>query len=198
MNADLFTGTLVRLDRLGPKPAAEAYHRWMQDSEMLRLMDSGIAQMYSQSQHEKWQEKQLDPPTENYFFHIIRLSDDRLIGDVGLDGIKWAHGESFVGIGLGERELWGQGYGTDAMRLILRFAFQELNLRRVSLNVFEYNPRAIRSYEKTGFRPEGRVRGLLNRGGRRWDIIFMGILRSEWEALQKADQDQAAEMITRQ
>jgi RimJ/RimL family protein N-acetyltransferase len=184
MAIDLFRGTRVRLDRLGPKPAAEVYHRWMHDSELLRLMDSGISKMHSQSQHEKWQEKQLDSPTVNYFFHIIRLSDDKLIGDVGLDGIKWAHGECFVGIGIGERELWGQGYGTEAMRLILRFAFQEVNLRRVSLNVFEYNPRAIRSYEKSGFRLEGCVRGALKRGGRRWDIFYMGILRSEWEAQQ--------------
>lgn len=186
MGIDLFTGDLVQLDRLGPKPAAEAYLLWLQDSEYNRLMNSGISQMYSQSQHEKWQEKQLEPPDNNFFFHVIRLSDNKLIGDVGLDGVSWAHGESFVGIAIGERELWGQGYGTEAMRLILRFAFQELNLRRVSLNVFEYNPRAIRSYEKTGFCLEGRVRGALNRSGRRWDILYMGILRSEWEAQQKS------------
>jgi len=57
----------------------------------------------------------------------------------------------------------------------------ELNLHRVSLDVFEYNPRAIRSYEKVGFKHEGRVRQALNRDGRRWDILYMGILREEWE-----------------
>lgn len=187
METDLFTGKLVRLDRLDPKPAAEAYHRWLQDSELKRLMDTGTAQLYSQNQHEKWQEKVLEQPGGNFFFHVIRLSDDQIIGDVGLDGVKWAHGECFVGIAIGERVLWGQGYGTDAMRLILRYAFQELNLRRVSLDVFEYNPRAIRSYEKSGFRLEGQMRKALNRGGRRWDMIFMGILRSEWEALEAAE-----------
>ena len=60
--------------------------------------------------------------------------------------------------------------------------FNELNLHRVSLDVFEYNPRAIRSYEKVGFVFEGRTRKFLNREGQRWDMIFMGILRSEWEA----------------
>ena len=58
----------------------------------------------------------------------------------------------------------------------------EMNLRRVSLNVFEYNPRGIRSYEKAGFRHEGRQRQYLNRDGRRWDIVYMGILREEWMA----------------
>jgi RimJ/RimL family protein N-acetyltransferase len=66
------------------------------------------------------------------------------------------------------------------MRLALGFAFMELNLHRVSLNVFEYNPRAVRSYEKAGFHVEGRQRQALLRNGKRWDAIEMGILREEW------------------
>ncbi len=85
-----------------------------------------------------------------------------------------------MGIGLGERENWGKGYGTDAMKIILRYAFTELNLRRVTLDVFEYNQRGVRSYEKAGFVIEGRVRGMILREGRRWDVIFMGILREDW------------------
>ena len=67
------------------------------------------------------------------------------------------------------------------MNVILRFAFDELNLHRVSLNVFEYNQRAIRSYEKVGFVVEGREREFLRRTGQCWDMIFMCILREEWE-----------------
>jgi len=67
------------------------------------------------------------------------------------------------------------------MNLILRFAFCELNLHRVNLNVFEYNPRAIHCYEKVGFKHEGRLRQCLNRDGRRWDLVYMGILRGEWQ-----------------
>jgi len=90
-----------------------------------------------------------------------------------------------VGIGIGEREYWGKGYGSDAMNLILRFAFETLNLKRVSLTVFEYNERAVHSYEKCGFRPEGRLRQWMQRAGQRYDLIFMGILREEWEVLQR-------------
>ena len=85
---------------------------------------------------------------------------------------------------MGEPEFWGKGYGSDAMNVILRFGFRQLNLNRVNLNVFEYNPRAIRSYEKVGFQIEGRERQWIAREGKRWDIIYMGILRREWEALQ--------------
>jgi RimJ/RimL family protein N-acetyltransferase len=73
------------------------------------------------------------------------------------------------------------------MQVILRFAFEELNLYRVSLDVFEYNPRAVRSYEKAGFSHEGRLRRCLNRNGRRWDLIYMGILRDEWFARQSGN-----------
>jgi RimJ/RimL family protein N-acetyltransferase len=121
----------------------------------------------------------------SFSFAIHTLADDRLIGAIELSVTQWVHGDAYVGIGIGERDDWGKGYGTDAMRVMLRYAFREMNLHRVSLTVFEYNPRAIRSYEKAGFVVEGRLRGWLNREGRRWDMIHMGILREEWEKTTK-------------
>jgi RimJ/RimL family protein N-acetyltransferase len=67
------------------------------------------------------------------------------------------------------------------MRLVVGFAFRELNLRRVTLVVFDYNPRAIRSYEKSGFKVEGRLREAMNRDGQRYDMVYMGILKEEWQ-----------------
>ena len=116
----------------------------------------------------------------SYYFSIRTLADDKLIGELGLDVINWSGRDAFVGLGIGETEYWSKGYGTDVMNILLRFAFTEINLRRVTLTVFEYNPRAIRSYEKAGFRHEGRMRKMLNKEGRRWDKLFMGILREEW------------------
>jgi len=184
-NADLLKGTLVQLTAEDPKVIAEAYVGWTKDSEYMRLLDSNVSAPISVKKITEWNEKDLEKvaPIE-YYFLIRTLEDERLVGVIGLDGNMIAHAEAFVGIGIGERELWGKGYGTDAMRIILRYAFTELNLRRVSLNTFEYNPRAIRSYEKVGFVHEGRVRGEVHRSGKRWDVIFMGILREEWLASQ--------------
>ncbi len=183
---DLFTGQLVRLTAEEPEILARYSSLWCRDSEYSRLLDADRSLPYSAWQIEKWIEKDSegDQMAFNFAFSIRTLAEDRLIGGIGLDGVKWPHGESFVGIGIGERELWGKGYGTDAMRVVLRYAFTELNLERVSLDVFAYNPRAIRSYEKLGFKYEGRVRNMLNRGGQRWDEIFMGILKTEWQELQ--------------
>jgi RimJ/RimL family protein N-acetyltransferase len=119
----------------------------------------------------------------SYFFSIRTLAEDKLIGELGLDVVSWPGRDAFVGLGIGETEYWSKGYGTDVMNVLLRFAFTEINLRRVTLSVFEYNPRAIRSYEKAGFRHEGRTRKVLNKEGKRWDVFYMGILREEWMGL---------------
>ena len=92
-------------------------------------------------------------------------------------------------MGIGEPEARGQGFGSEVLQLLLRYAFTELNLHRVALNVFEHNPRAIHLYEKTGFTVEGRAREFLNRDGRRWDMIFMGILQEEWQAHNAENQE---------
>ena len=93
--------------------------------------------------------------------------------------------DTYVAIGIGEPDFWSKGYGTDAMRVMLRYGFTELNLHRISLTVFEVNPRGIRSYEKCGFKHEGRIREFLLRDGKRSDMLLMGVLRSEWEQLQQ-------------
>jgi len=115
-----------------------------------------------------------------HWFSIRTLDDDKLLGDIDLYIYNWPGRDTFVGLGIGERDFWGKGYGTDVMKVILRYAFTEINMKRVTLTVFEYNPRAIRSYEKAGFRHEGRMRAVLNKEGKRWDMLTMGILREEW------------------
>ncbi|MFH2103948.1 MAG: GNAT family protein [Chloroflexota bacterium] len=181
MNEKLLHGELVRLTVEDPETLAKLVSQWSADSEYSRLLDWDPARRSSIKTIQKWIEKQYE--NDNcHAFSIRTLADDRIIGEIGLDGIRWAHRDAFVGIGLGEREYWGKGYGTDAMRVILRYAFTELNLQRVTLDVFDYNPRALRSYDKAGFILEGRQRGALLREGRRWDVIYMGILKEDWLA----------------
>ena len=178
---DIFSGKLVRLSAFDPQEMSKAIARWNVNSEYIRLLDSSARPMKSEKSLAKWMEKELEElAVENYYFSIRTLAEDKLIGEIGLDVVNWPGRDAFVGLGIGETDYWSKGYGTDVMNVLLRFAFTEINLRRVTLTVFEYNPRAIRSYEKAGFRHEGRLRSLLNREGRRWDELFMGILRDEW------------------
>lgn len=178
MKTKLFEGQLVRLSASRGDADTQIFTSWSRDSEFLRLLDDEPAQPWS---FKKIKEEIEEEPKPNEFPFLIRtLADDRLIGFVGV-WIGWTHGDAWLGIGIGDREHWDKGYGTDAMRTMLRYAFTELNLHRVTLGVFEYNTRAIRSYEKAGLVIEGRVRQEIARDGRRWDAIYMGILREEWE-----------------
>lgn len=178
---DLFTGKLVRLAGVDPEETSKSFAQWNRDSEYMRLLASEPPRLHSPKSIKEWVEKEIEKgPDANFWFTVRALEDDRLLGDVGLTVINWGSREAFVGIGIGAREFWGKGYGTEAMQLTLRYAFTELNLRRVSLSVFEFNPRAIRSYQKAGFRLEGRQRQAIQREGRRWDILYMSILQEEW------------------
>lgn len=178
---DIFIGKLVRLSAFDPEELSKALSRWHRNSEYSRLLTSSLGPMPSPKTVNTWIEKEvLEFSPASYFFSIRTLAEDKLIGDLALDVIDWSGRDAFVGLGIGEAEYWGKGYGTDVMEVLLRFAFLEINLRRVTLNVFEYNPRAIRSYEKAGFQHEGRARKVLNKEGQRYDLIFMGILREEW------------------
>jgi RimJ/RimL family protein N-acetyltransferase len=184
-NPSLFEGKLVRLAAWDPETDATSFARWSTDSEYLRLFGAEPAYPQPVGAHKKQLER-LAKRTDQFTFLIYPLApaDAEAIGLVELDGIAWAHGEGWLGIGLGDRDYWGQGYGTDATHLILRFGFTELNLHRISLTVFDYNTRALQVYRKLGFVEEGRAREFLQRDGRRWDMIFMGLLRSEWQAQQ--------------
>ncbi len=183
MAPNLLTGKLVRLCIFDPEKDSEALARWNRDSEYQQLLSSGPSYLWTAKQVKEWSEKHQD---ELYSFGIHKLDDDCLIGNCELSGIDWVSGNCWVGIGIGERALWGKGYGTEAMDLIVRYAFETLNLKRVSLTVFQYNERAVKSYLKVGFVEEGRFRQWMQRRGVRYDLIFMGLLRSEWEERQEA------------
>ncbi len=182
---DILKGQLVRLAAVDHEELGKAYTKWNRDSELKRLLDSGASRLHSSKAGVDFFKKDLENVTEGqYYFCIRAIEDDRLLGDINLDVINhWASRDAFVGIGIHDRVDWGKSYGTEAMKLMLKFAFTEVNLRRVTLTVFEYNPRAIRSYEKAGFRIEGRLRGALLKDGKRWDILYMGILYDDWKGL---------------
>jgi RimJ/RimL family protein N-acetyltransferase len=131
----------------------------------------------------EWIEKDLEKEASGrYYFEIHTLEGDQIIGFVGLSGVRWNQGDAWVGLGIGEPDYWGKGFGTDAMYLVLRYAFMELGLERVSLSVVASNERAIRAYVKAGFKPEGVERQLVHRDGETEDVLYMGILRQEWLA----------------
>ena len=182
----LLHGSLVHLAAENPDVMAKAAARWGQDSEYFRLWGSEPPRLHSDKTIQGWFEKELEKDAPDDFEFAIKTNQDpRLIGFISLFDLHWNHGDTLLFIALGERDYWGKGYGTDAVRVMLRYSFLELNLHRIGLIVFEYNPRAIRSYQKAGFVFEGRIRSAMRREGRRWDWLMMGILREEWLRMQQ-------------
>ena len=116
---------------------------------------------------------------------IVVRRTGRLVGGCALHRIDAKNRSASLGIFIGAKNAWGRGHGTEALRLLVGYAFDTLNLNRVWLHVFEDNQRAIRCYEKVGFKHEGLLRQDYFRAGRYWNTVVMGILRGEWQLAAK-------------
>ena len=103
------------------------------------------------------------------------------VGNIGFHAMDHVTHASEIGIFIGDKRFWNSGYGTDAMRLMLRYGFGTLNLHRIWLRVFASNPRAVRCYEKAGFVHEGTMRDSGYKDGKYVDTHFMSVLRHEWQ-----------------
>ena len=183
IQTQLFEGQDIRFGPIDHEKDPEIESKWTHDSEFMRLMEVNPARPMSaamiKKQYEKL-EKQVEEKKNLYYFTIRAKADDRLIGKAAVQWIEWTNGNGFLELGIGAAEERGKGYGTQALRLLLRFAFAELNLFRVSAIVPEYNEGAIALLKKFGFVQEVCRRQSLERDGRRWDLLVFGLLYDEW------------------
>lgn len=151
--------------------------KWRNDPRARRFLFSYLP--ISMSEEEEWFAQYLKQEKNKVF--IIRLKDeDQSIGYMLLANIDHKNQNAEIGIHIDEEEYQGKGYGTDAMKTMLRFLFSEMNLHRVYLYVHEYNDRAIRFYKKMGFKNEGVLRDATFTEGRFYNVILMSILREDF------------------
>lgn len=180
----LLSGSLVRLAAPEQDLSPSLYTAWQRDGEFARMMDTDLARLWSLSHWKEEEEKGLEEDLGTYLL-IRTLAGDRPIGFLAMGGMPHIHGDAWLAMGIGESEYRGKGYGEDAMRVAMRYAFEELNLFRVTLNVIAYNQRARRMYRKIGFAEEGCEREFCQRDGQRYDLVYMGLLFNEWSAAQE-------------
>lgn len=167
---------------LGPiqREFIPTYIRWMNDFAMTRMLAVQPRPM-TLEQETAWYDHAANDPN-GFTFAIFERATGRLIGNCGLHGIDWPNRRTEIGIGIGEPDARGKGYGTEATRLLVDFAFTALGLHSVMLWVYEFNPAAIRCYTKVGFREVGRRREARWHNGRYWDEIAMDLLSAEFES----------------
>ncbi|MFZ5918190.1 MAG: GNAT family N-acetyltransferase [Chloroflexota bacterium] len=151
--------------------------RWFNDPEVREYL--AIFRPMSRAEEEKWFERHLGDADSEIF--AIETQEGVHIGNIGLHDTHWQYRLVEMGIVIGEKEYWGKGYGSDAIRTLLRFVFGEMNLHRVALRVRADNARAIRAYEKCGFQHEGIKREAIFANGRYYDELHLGILDREFE-----------------
>jgi len=175
----MILGQKVRL-RAIERDDLPTFVRWFNDPEVRHYLTAYMPM--SLAEEEKWFEGQLQKQDGRIFAIEVIDGDQPIhIGNVGIHDVDWKNRAAEVGIVIGEKDYWGKGYGTDALKTLLRFAFQEMNLHRVQLRVHDYNARALRCYEKCGFQHEGRQRQALFRDGEYHDVLLMGILAGEFQ-----------------
>jgi ribosomal-protein-alanine N-acetyltransferase len=175
---------LLRSERVWLRPLEErdlpAYVAGINDSEVGGL--AGYKAPMSVEQAKGWLEfvNEKAKKGEGFFFAVCELGDDRFVGTTWLKEVDHWHSSAELAIYM-DREHIGAGFGTEAQRILLNFAFNSIGLNRVWLTAYASNTRAIRSYEKLGFKREGLMRQSWRGVGGLEDSVLMAILRDEWE-----------------
>ncbi|MCL5270155.1 MAG: GNAT family N-acetyltransferase [bacterium] len=174
----MFEGNLTRLRACREEDVPLA-QQFISDPEVSLNMVPDIPYPMTLGEERKWYES-LSARGDRYSFAIETREETRYIGGCGVNNINWKNGTAEVGIFIGDPEFRDKGCGTDALGTPVRFAFGQIHINKLKLNVFSFNARAICCYEKLNFKLEGVLRQEIFRDVRYHDIHIMSILREEY------------------
>ena len=157
----------------------EKYTQWLNDLE-IAINLSSAHRIFSKEKEKEFLERL---NKEGYNFAIVDKSKDELLGNCGLLNVDLVHGTAELGIFIGDRNYWDGGYGTEAVKLLLDYGFNLLNLNNIFLKVHSFNQRAIQCYKKCGFKEIGKRRQAYIIGGKKYDDIYMDIIADDFEGI---------------
>lgn len=169
-------GDRIYLRSVSPDDANEKYCRWMNDSSVNKYLESRFFPHSLETLRDYIKTKLGD--TENPFFAIILKADDRHIGNIKLGPINTIHRLADIGIMIGEKDCWGKGYATEAIRLVADYAFNTLNLHKVTAGFYETNTQSLKAFIKAGFVQEGIRKSHCFCDGKYVDDIIVGLIKS--------------------
>jgi len=186
IDTQLFKGKMILLAPIDHEKDPQVESHWTHDLTLMRALSRQPAIPLSIAQMKKRYEaieKEVDESKRLFYFTIRGKDDNRLLGFVRIEGIEWTHGTCSLKLAIGDPVERRKGYGSEALELIMHFAFSELNLFRLSAVVGEDNPAGLRFFIRHGFVEEVRRRKSILRDGQAWDLIHLGLLRDEWLAM---------------
>ncbi len=182
----LYKGRSIRLGPIDHEKDPPIIARWTGDPLWRAMLGTASRPLSAEAVRKQLEkvEKEMEETQNVFHFTLRACSDDRLVGLAKLYGIDFHNGTGILALGIGDAADRRHGYGSDALTLLLSFAFGELNLNRLSVFLTSDNLPCIKLLEKAGFEQEVRRREAAYHDGRYWDGIDMGLLRSKWETRQ--------------
>lgn len=170
----------MRSNRVTLRPLAQddipLLTRWINDPEVIQYLNAYLPMM--ETEEENWLQNMQSSQHSDICFAIV--VDEKMIGNMGIHNIDWRHRTAVTGTIIGEKEYWGYGYGTEAKMLLLAYAFNTLNLRKIRSSVLAFNERSHRYSMKCGYKEEGRLKEQLFRHGQYWDEILLAVFKDNW------------------
>lgn len=161
--------------------------RWINDPDVRLFLEAYLPQ--TEKDEEEWLEKLGKSKSTDLVF-IIETKEGVAIGLMGLHGIKWRDRMATTGAVIGEKEYWGKGLGSEAKKLLLDYAFNTLNLRKICSTVIDFNGRSLKYSLKCGYKEEGRLKKHLFRDGDYRDLIQLAVFREDFEPVWKEYQSE--------
>ena len=184
MNAEhgfypFLSGERIYLREVRLSDVNEDYYSWMNAPEITQYLESRFTP-YSMTSLEEYVESKLVSKDE-IFLAVVRRENDKHIGNIKLGPINWIHRIGDIGILIGDKGSWGQGFGSEAVILVAQYAFNTLNLHKVTAGCYEMNKGAIRAFEKAGFVVEGVRKSHCFCQGKYVDTILLGRINEREE-----------------
>jgi len=171
------------------KEDLEHMRKWVNNSKIVDNLSDIFLYAVPLNDTENFLNSILEGKSESKGFIIADKKTETYIGQIDLHQIDWKNRVAELGIVIGEENNLGKGYGTEAIKLMQNFVFERLNLNRLQLTVHDFNKRGINCYKKCGFKQEGRLRQKFYIDGKYSDMLYMGILKSEYEKIKKQENE---------
>ena len=154
---------------------------WLNDQEVTQYLRTFMPM--SEAGEEEWVNNLHKRQPNHLVFTLV--ADKKPIGVMGLHRISFKDGTAATGAYIGDKEYWGKGYGSEAKMLLLNYAFNELNLRKITSDVIAFNERSYNYSIKCGYKEEARLKDQIFTKGKYWDEVILSVFKKDWEPLWK-------------
>ena len=157
------------------------YFDWLNDYEVTKYLETGFFPNNTSNMQEYF--KSVGQSSNNVFLAIVDKKTNTHIGNVRLGPVNWIHRTAYLGIIIGEKNYWGKGYATEAIKLVIYYGFKRLNLHKISAGVNACNLASVEAFKKNGFIVEGQRKEELFVDGEYCDITMFGLTSENFRKL---------------